>query len=74
MGQTQRSSSSSQRDVQKENMTEVLTMAGMMILSTTTVLAVLWGIVEKDREYVRNKDAVALEKGHEIKHRRTHEH
>jgi len=55
-------------------MTEVVTMAGMMVLSTATVLAVLWGIVEKDKEYVRNKDAVALAKGHEIKHRRTHEH
>lgn len=55
-------------------MTEVMTMAGMMILSTATVLAVLWGIVEKDREYVRTHGNVALEKGHEIRHRRTHEH
>ena len=55
-------------------MIEVLPMLGMMVLSTATVLAVLWGIVEKDREYVKNKDSVALEKGHEISHRRTHEH
>ena len=36
-------------------MTEVLPMAGMMVLSTVTVLAVLWGIVEKDREYIKNR-------------------
>lgn len=34
---------------------EVLPMAGMMVLSTVTVLAVLWGIVEKDREYIKNR-------------------
>ena len=53
-------------------MTEVLTMAGMMILSTTTVLAVLWGIVEKDKEYVQNKNLTEA-KGYEIKTRRTHQ-
>jgi len=36
-------------------MTEVLTMAGMMILSTTTVLAVLWGIVEKDNNMFKTR-------------------
>lgn len=36
-------------------MMEVLPMAVMMILSTVTVLAVLWGIVEKDREYIKNR-------------------
>ena len=52
---------------------DVLPMAGMMILSTVSVLAVLWGIVEKDREYVRNKDKVVFEKGHEINHLKKHE-
>ena len=74
MGQAQGGSTKGSTNGKEERMTEVVTMAGMMVLSTATVLAVLWGIVEKDKEYVRNKDAVALAKGHEIKHRRTHEH
>jgi hypothetical protein len=45
-------------------MTEVLPMAGMMILSTVTVLAVLWGIVEKDKEYVRNRDSGIQQEKH----------
>jgi len=52
-------------------MTEVLTMAGMMMLTKTTVLAVLCGIVEKDKEYVQNKNLTEA-KGYEIKTRKTH--
>ena len=51
---------------------DTLIFFGAMTISTATVLWFLWEVTIRDKDYGKT-NTVALEKTHEIKHRRTHD-
>jgi hypothetical protein len=51
---------------------DTLIFFGAMAISTLTVLWFLWEVTIKEKDYGK-VNTVALEKSHEIKHRKTHD-